>query len=591
MNDTRQTTVSENWVAYFSEALERRDIAAATNCFTEDCYWRDFLTFTWNIKTIEGKSAIANMLAATLDVISPGAWKITEETSLDDGTTEAWINFETEVARGRGHLRLINGKCRTLLTTMVELKGHEEPKGRSRRKGVIHGADKNRETWQDARRAEEEALGYDQQPYCLIIGGGQGGIALAARLKRLGVSALIVERNKNPGDSWRNRYRSLVLHDPVWYDHMPYLPFPDDWPVFTPKDKFGDWLEMYTKVMELNYWTEAECHGAEFDEAADEWLVRVNRAGEDLVLRPQQLVFATGAYGYPKIIDFEEADEFEGTTLHTSQYEGGEVFRGKKCLVIGSGSSAHDICVDLWEHDADVTMIQRSPTIVVRSETLMNLGFEDTYSESALERGLNTDKADLLSASLPFALIPLAHVPLYEEIAKVDADFYARLESAGFLVSFGEDKSGLMAQALRTASGYYIDVGASSLIIDGEIKMKSGVEIKAFTKGGIAFEDGEELDADVIIHATGYGSMDEMVAHLISDEVAEKVGKFWGYGSGIKGDPGPWEGELRNMWKPTTQPSLWFHGGNLALSRHFSKYVALQLKARMEGIRTSVYRG
>ena len=80
---------------------------------------------------------------------------------------------------------------------------------------------------------------------------------------------IIVEKNARPGDSWRNRYKSLCLHDPVWYDHLPYLPFPDDWPVFAPKDKIGDWLEMYTKVMELNYWGSTVAEKARWDEASD----------------------------------------------------------------------------------------------------------------------------------------------------------------------------------------------------------------------------------------------------------------------------------------------------------------------------------
>lgn len=589
MNDPRQRTTAETWLAGFADALDRRDIPGVVACFASECYWRDFISFTWNIKTMEGPAAIAAMLTRTLDTTAPSAWRVEEEAQLDNGITEVWFRFETAVARGRGLLRLVKGKCRTILTAMTELKGHEERKGRNRINGVKHGADKNRVTWQDRRRAEMAALGHEKQPDCLIIGGGQGGIALAARLKRLGVSTLIVEKNKRAGDSWRNRYRSLVLHDPVWYDHMPYLPFPDDWPVFTPKDKFGDWLEMYARVMELDYWTETECRQAEFDAARKEWRVRVTRGGDDIALRPKQLVFATGAYGYPKVIDFPGADRFKGTAIHTSQFSSGEDFRGKRCLVIGSGSSAHDICVDLWEHDADVTMIQRSPTIVVRSETLMTLGFAALYSEEALARGIDTEKADMIAASVPYALLTETQIPLYAEIARVDADFYARLEAAGFLLSFGEDGSGLMVQALRTASGYYIDVGASELIADGEIKLKSGVEIKEFTETGIAFEDGDERPADVIIHATGYGSMDEMVAHLISDEVADAVGKFWGYGSGIRGDPGPWEGELRNMWKPTKQEALWFHGGNLALSRQFSLYVSLQIKARLEGIPTPVY--
>ncbi|TJW28338.1 MAG: NAD(P)/FAD-dependent oxidoreductase, partial [Mesorhizobium sp.] len=104
----------------------------------------------------------------------------------------------------------------------------------------------------EEREKEAAELGFVSQPYTLIIGGGQGGIALGARLRQLGVPAIIVEKNERAGDSWRRRYKSLCLHDPVWYDHLPYIDFPRNWPVFSPKDKIGDWLEMYTKVMELN---------------------------------------------------------------------------------------------------------------------------------------------------------------------------------------------------------------------------------------------------------------------------------------------------------------------------------------------------
>jgi len=234
-------------------------------------------------------------------------------------------------------------------------------------------------------------------------------------------------------------------------------------------------------------------------------------------------------------------------------------------------------------------MVQRASTVVVRSETLMELGFADLYSEPAVQRGITTEMADLLFASMPFRLMPSTQIPLHEEIAKRDAAFYERLGAAGFRYDFGEDGAGLMAKALRTASGYYIDVGASGLIADGEIKLKSGVGIAGIGERSVRFDDGTELPADVIIHATGYGSMDEMVARLISPAVADKVGRFWGYGSGTNGDPGPWEGELRNMWKPTNQEALWFHGGNLALSRHYSLYVSLQIKARMENIPTPVH--
>ncbi|MER9950787.1 NAD(P)/FAD-dependent oxidoreductase [Mesorhizobium sp. M0047] len=588
MLDMAPSKQAAAWLASFAHALEAGDGAAASNLFVDDCYWRDLLIFTWNITTMEGRDAIAGMLEATLATTRPTAWQLTGEATSEEGTIEAWLSFETAVASGEGIMRLRDGRCRTLFTAMTELKGFEERKGAKRPLGVRHKADPERETWSEARARETRKLGAEEQPYCLVIGGGQGGIMLGARLRQLGVPTIVIEKNSRPGDSWRNRYRTLVLHDPVWYDHLPYIPFPENWPVFTPKDKMGDWLEMYTRVMELNYWPATNCLSASYDEAEKGWTVMVDRAGRHITLKPKHIVFATGAYGPPRRIDLPGADRFKGELLHSSQYDSGEKFHGRRVAVIGAASSGHDVCVDLWESGADVTMIQRSPTTVVKSDTLMEVGFE-IFSEKALARGITTEKADMIVASMPFALVPKGQRALYEVIKARDAAFYDRLRAAGFAIDFGDDETGLLMKAYRTGSGYYIDVGASDLIIDGKIGIRSGVAIRSLTQDGILFEDGTELAADAIIACTGYQSMNETVAQIVSREVADKVGPCWGLGSGVKGDPGPWQGELRNMWKPTAQEALWFHGGNLALSRFYSKYVALQIKARMEGIETPVY--
>jgi putative flavoprotein involved in K+ transport len=178
---------------------------------------------------------------------------------------------------------------------------------------------------------------------------------------------------------------------------------------------------------------------------------------------------------------------------------------------------------------------------------------------------------------------------LYQTIRARDAAFYDRLVASGFALTFGPDDSGLMMQAMRTASGYYIDVGASELIARGDIRVISGAGVAALTPDGLTLSDGRQVTAEVIIACTGYQSMNETVAALASRKAADATGPCWGLGSGITGDPGPWQGEPRNMWKPTAVPNLWYHGGNLALSRFYSRFVALQLKARMEGISTPVY--
>ena len=291
----------------------------------------------------------------------------------------------------------------------------------------------------------------------------------------------------------------------------------------------------------------------------------------------------------PNVPEIPGARAFKGIQCHSSKFVSGEEYAGKQCIVLGSNNSAHDICADLWEHGADVSMIQRSSTHVVRSEALMEMLLAGLYSEGALKAGLTTDKADLTFASIPYGILHTLHIPIFKEIAEKDAAFYQRLIDAGFLLDFGEDGSGSFMKYLRRGSGYYIDVGASALVAEGKIKLKSGVTIERINEHSVTLSDGVELRADLIVYATGYGSMEAWAAKLISPEVARRVGKCWGLGSDTAKDPGPWEGELRNMWKPTRQPSLWFHGGNLHQSRHYSKFLALQIKARMEEIPTPVY--
>ena len=390
----RPSQAATDWLRRFGHALQGGDGAEVAQLFTVESYWRDLVTLTWNIKTSEGRDEITAMLDATLPQARPHGWQLEEPATEADGVVSAWITFETALARGHGFLRLRDGLCWTLLTAMTELKGYEEKRGPTRELGAAHGVVPGRQSWRERRQTEAASLGVTEQPYVLIVGGGQGGLALGARLRRLDVPTLIVDAHARAGDQWRKRYNSLCLHDPVWYDHLPYLPFPDHWPVFAPKDKIADWLEAYEKTMELAVWHSTPCTGARYDEAAAEWVVTVEREGKSVTLRPKQLVLATGMSGLPNIPAYPGADGFAGEQHHSSKHPGGDAWRGKKAVVIGSNNSAHDICADLWENGADVTMIQRTSTHIARSESLMELGLGGLYSEQAVAAGITTEKAD-----------------------------------------------------------------------------------------------------------------------------------------------------------------------------------------------------
>ena len=137
-----------------------------------------------------------------------------------------------------------------MVTTLEELHGYRgRPPAPERRR--TFSRDFGGENWLDQRR---KARAYaDRDPAVLIVGGGQAGLAIAARLGQLGVDTLIVDRHERVGDNWRKRYHSLTLHNEVHVNHLPYMPFPPTWPVYIPKDKLANWFEAYV-----------EAHGAQF---------------------------------------------------------------------------------------------------------------------------------------------------------------------------------------------------------------------------------------------------------------------------------------------------------------------------------------
>ncbi len=544
MSETAVTKAGA-WLDAFSAAAGKGDDIAVASLFQEDCYWRDYLPFGWTLQTIEGRSNIAKF--AVKHGATTGFAAAVFEGGADD--EEGFFRFQTSEGQGRGYLRLNNGQCSTLFTMLTDLDD-----------------------------AGVKSTDPDEEPFVLIVGGGQGGLALGAQLSDLNVPYLIIDRLPRVGDQWRSRYDSLVLHDPVWYDHMPFRPFPDDWPVFTPKDQMGDWLEGYARELDLAIWTETELVGASYDEATSRWIARLKRAGQDVTLRPTHVVLALGISGFPRIPEINGKEAFAGPQVHSSAFKVGPDVEGKNVVIIGANNSAHDIAVELVKAGAAPTMVQRSSTLVVKQSDFCERLMGALYSAEAVVRGVTTDKADIIAASIPTRLLEKAQVPVWNKLREDRKDYYRALTDAGFTLDFAEDGAGLGLKYRRTASGYYIDVGASEMVIDGRIKVRSGHGVERLVKTGVRLASGEELPADIVVYATGYGSMSDWIADLINETTAIRVGPCWGYGSGTKGDPGPWVGEQRNMWRETAQRGLWLTGGNLSQARFCSRLLGLQLK-------------
>ncbi|MBW3606442.1 MAG: NAD(P)/FAD-dependent oxidoreductase [Actinobacteria bacterium] len=583
---TEQVTEVEqaaiDWLEHFEQAASARDAEALQSLFLEDSWWRDLLAFTWDLITYRGDEAIVEQLVPRLADAAPSGFRLEDgkEVTLDPdaGFIGAFFTFDTAIAQCRGFLRLMRDgegddapwKAWTLLTAMEQLTGHVESRGAARPQGVEHGTRRDRESWLDRRRKEHDFT--TEAPDVVVVGAGQAGLTVAARLRMFGVPTLVVERNQRIGDNWRQRYHTLVLHDPVWYDHMPYLPFPDHWPVFSPKDKLAGWFESYAAALELNVWTGTDFLGGDFSDKTGRWSVQVRRAdGSQQTLHPRHVVLATGMSGVPFVPDIAGEEDFTGEIAHSAWHSGAQPWSGKKAVVVGTGNSGHDIAHEFHEYGADTTVVQRSSTYVMTSKNGIDVLFEGLYEEG----GPPTEDADLIFASIPYPLLAEFHKEATKEIARRDADLLERLEAAGFSWTSGEDGSGLFMLYLRRGGGYYIDVGASELIADGKIKVKQGFEITRFTPEGLEFEDGSTLPADIVVLATGYQNMRESARHLFGDEVADQVTPVWGLDA---------DGELRTMWRRSGHPGLWFMGGNLHQARHYSKMLAVQIKAVEEGL-------
>ncbi|KAM0553177.1 hypothetical protein ACHAPJ_007464 [Fusarium lateritium] len=574
------------WLQNFQQVLKTGTAADLASLFHGDAWVRDFLTFSWDFRTIQGSEQVASYIRQNQDQSAIVAIKardygrfkpvfVTKTSEVH--WVESMFEFETLIGTGKGMLRLVQGndnawKAYLINFTLQELKGSEEKSGPRRPHGYV---DPRYGTWSERRERQKEFLGED--PAVFVIGAGQAGIGIAARLQHIGLPTLVIDKNARVGDNWRKRYRTLLTHDPIHYCHLPFLPFPAEWPTFVPKDKLADWLEAYTNLMELNVWTNTALESAEYDDDTKNWTVTVQRGDRSRrTLQPRHVILATGQSGDPIIPTFPGIDSFKGTAYHGIKHTDASSFKNlsqKKVVVVGSGNSGHDICQNFYENGAgQVTMLQRGGTYVISVKKGVPFMHKGLYDEG----GPPTEDADIYSHSLPLPITFALDVFQTQKISDLEKASLEGLTKAGFLMDSGPDRSGITRKYLTRGGGYYIDTGCSQLIVDGKIKVRSSPGgIQRFVEDGLILADGSKLEADIVVLATGYDGMRSTARKILGDKVADRVGDIWDLDE---------EGEIRSMWRSSGHPHFWFMGGNLALCRNYSRLLALQIKAVEEGL-------
>jgi len=572
----------DNWLKSFNESILQQknkdeSIKILSNLFFEDSHWRDILALTWKIQTVSGKSKIIEDLYNNILDVSAKDFQIDQERTpprevIRGGKSviEVILKFNTKFGECEGIVRLYEDheeqrqfKAWSFLTALSEL-NNSNNKELEKYQNTLEGPN-----WLDKRN--KDRLFNNREPEVIVVGSGQAGLSIAARLKQQDIDTLIVDKNERVGDNWRNRYHSLKLHNQTHVNHLPYMPFPSTWPTYIPKDKLAGWFEYYVESMELNVWTNTRFIGAEYKEDKKYWNVKLKLPdGIIKVMKPKHIVMAVGVSSVPNRTKITGINDYKGKVIHSVDYDSGKDYNGKNVLVYGTGTSAHDVAQDLYVHGANVKIVQRSPSMVVNVEPSAQLPYQ-LYSE-----GPNIDDCDLITISTPLQVLKKTHQLLTEKTKRIDKPLLDKLTSVGFNLEYGEENSGWQFKYLTRGGGYYFNVGASDLIADGKIKVIQFSDIEKFVSPGIEMKSGEKFNIDLMVTATGYKGQEYVVEELFGKSVVDKIGPIWGFDDERQ--------ELRNMWMQTKQPGLWFHAGSLAQCRIFSKFLALQIKAIQDGI-------
>jgi putative flavoprotein involved in K+ transport len=578
------------WLQDFENALTKPDPGALHELFADDSHWRDIAAFTWDVVQFSGLDRVATELQRSAAAVVPVNFALDADRPApgvsrfnDHEVVEAFFTFETQFGRCAGLAYFVEEDARAshglrayvLSTVLRSLHNVVEKHTGEPDPGYGFTPEWPGQTWTQYRARQ---VAYeDREPEVLVVGGGQAGICTAALLDNLGVDTLVIDKFERAGDSWRTRYEALNLHSPTTLSDFPFIPYPKTFPKYLPRDKHADWVEAYVKLLDLNYWTSSTFVDAVYDDSTQRWTARIERGdGSMRVLRPAHIVMSVGGSGgRPLMPAMKGIDTFRGTVVHSSQFTSGRDYRSSKALVVGVGTSAHDIALDLYRHGADVAMLQRGPITVVSLE-------EANTVYGSYMTDMDQSEADhRYYAGYVYPLMVEASKRNAQRNLEVDADLLEGLANAGMKLDIGEDETGWQMKFARYAGGYYLNVGASDVVVEGGISVMQYEHVDGFVPEGVALDDGTVREFDLVVMATGYEGLEVEVERYFGTDVAERVGPV--------GRLGP-DGERRNFCKPTPQEHLWFTFGGIVEGRRSASWMALMIKAQLDGLVPALHR-
>ncbi|KAL9109087.1 MAG: hypothetical protein Q9227_006178 [Pyrenula ochraceoflavens] len=524
--------------------------------FLSDAFWRDLCALTGTFRTFYQADCI---LAAWKDVcqthnpsgfcLTPGGSKIVRA-----GPTLGWIQatFSFTVsgnfpARCSGTLGLVPSseeekapwKIWILTTTLEEIYGFGNPdilQPTSQTNGLsLNGA------------ASTNGLHPDPEHFpVVIVGAGMAGLSISGRLKALGVPSLIIETNSSIGGNWTNRYASVKLHTNKESSQMPLgHTFDSSYPYLLSGADLAKGYQRYAHDYALNVRTSTRVDKATWNPAKHTWTLHLTSSEPSIssssapqeaqIITSTHLILALGAGGQtPSIPSIPNRSAFTGTTMHSASYHSPSPWTNKNVLIIGTANTAHDVAEDMLSaHASSVTMVQRSPTPV------LPFSYYQKRADPLYNENIPTEVSDREALTPPLPVTRALGLAGFWAMANrpADREYFAGLERQGFKVKMPCD---IVSNLHERSGGHYLDVGASSKVIDGQ--MKSNAPPTHYTSNGLAFSDGTELPADLIVFATGFeGNMRRMAAAIVGDEVAEQLDDWWCVDA---------EGELRGAWKP-----------------------------------------